>query len=146
MKAGIDYTGVTAFFFCHDGAGKFLLHKRSQNCRDEQGHWDSGGGKVEFGEDLREAVLRELKEEYGCDGEIEIQLPAVSRSRVHDGVPTHWICIGFIIKIDPTEAKNNEPTAIDEIGWFKLDEFPEPLHSCVPLDLAENPEIFAKYR
>lgn len=146
MKAGVDYPGVTTFFFCHDGNKKFLLHKRSQNCRDEQGTWDSGGGKLEFGEDLREAALRELKEEYGCDGVIEHQLPTVTRIREKNGVKTHWITIGFIIKVDPKKVSMNEPEAMDEIGWFALDELPSPLHSCVPMDLEENPEIFAKYQ
>ena len=50
LKRGIDYIGVTVVFYCHDGAGRLLLHKRSVACRDEQGRWDVGGGSMEFGE------------------------------------------------------------------------------------------------
>ena len=56
MKPGIDYIGVSTPFYCHDGQGNFLFHKRSQKCRDEQGRWDTGSGKLEFGLTVEENV------------------------------------------------------------------------------------------
>jgi 8-oxo-dGTP pyrophosphatase MutT (NUDIX family) len=50
LKRGVDYIGTTVSFIVHDGKGRVLLQKRSQNCRDERGKWDIGGGAVEFGE------------------------------------------------------------------------------------------------
>lgn len=50
MRQGFDYIGVTTVFYCHDGKGNLLLHKRSQTCRDEKGRWDCGGGALKFGE------------------------------------------------------------------------------------------------
>ena len=64
-KRGVDYIGVVCCFFCHDGNGKLLMHKRSKNCRDEIGVWDCGGGAMEFGEDFEQAARREIGEEYG---------------------------------------------------------------------------------
>lgn len=64
MKQGFDYVGVTVVFYCHDGKRNLLLYKRSQNCRDEKGRWDCGGGAVKFGESFEQAVRREVKEEY----------------------------------------------------------------------------------
>jgi hypothetical protein len=49
MNPGIDYVGITTVFFCHDGKGNFLFHKRSNKCRDEHGRWDLGSGKLEHG-------------------------------------------------------------------------------------------------
>lgn len=49
MKKGEDYTGVSIVYLCHDGKGRYLLAKRSVNCRDEHGVWDCGGGGLEFG-------------------------------------------------------------------------------------------------
>ena len=129
MKIGYDYVGITTPFFCHDGKGNLLLHKRGLKCRDEQGKWDAGGGKLEFNLSLEENVLQEVFEEYGCKGEIEERLPAEDLFRIFDGVKTHWITIPFFIKVNHEEAKNNEPHKIDEIGWFTLDNLPTPLHS-----------------
>jgi 8-oxo-dGTP diphosphatase len=55
--------------------------------------------------------------------------------RVHDGLPTHWIAFDFKARIDPKDAKRNEPDMQDEIAWFTLDVLPEPLHSQLPLAL-----------
>lgn len=57
MKKGIDYIGVTVSFYCHDGAGNFVLHKRNHNCRDEHGCWDFGGGGLKHGETLEDAFV-----------------------------------------------------------------------------------------
>ena len=32
LQGGVDYIGVTVVFYCHDGKGNFLMHKRSKNC------------------------------------------------------------------------------------------------------------------
>ena len=78
MKTGVDHVSIGTSFYCYDGKGNWLLHKRSKNCHDEVGVWDSGGGKLEFGLTLEENVLKEIKEEYGCDAIIERQLPAIT--------------------------------------------------------------------
>lgn len=36
MEKGVDHVGNAVVYFCHDGAGNFLLSKRGVNCRDEQ--------------------------------------------------------------------------------------------------------------
>ncbi len=146
MKPGIDYIGITTPFYCHNGNGLFLLHKRSENCRDEHGRWDSGSGKLEFGMTPEENVLKEVMEEYGCKGEIEEHLPAHSLFRQHEGKKTHWISIPFVIKVNPKEVKNNEPEKIVEIGWFSLDNLPQPLHTGFNFTLNAYKEHFDKYR
>jgi 8-oxo-dGTP pyrophosphatase MutT (NUDIX family) len=60
MKIGFDYVGITTPFFCHDGKGNLLMHKRSKECRDEPGRWETGSGKLEFKVSLEENVLREV--------------------------------------------------------------------------------------
>lgn len=145
MKAGVDYIGVCVTFFCHNGRGKWLLHKRSQNCRDEQGCWDFGGGQLEFGEDVEDGVLREIAEEYGCIGTISARLPVDNALREHDGKKTHWVGIGFIVLVDPADAKLNDLHSMDEIGWFTFDAMPKPLHSSVKRQLAIHQEHFEPY-
>ena len=146
MKLGIDYIGISTPFYCNDGQGRFLLHKRSKNCRDEHGRWDPGSGQLDFGCTPEENVLRELIEEYGCSGAIQGCLPAHSIFREQNGQKTHWLVIPFFVKVDPKEVKNNEPDKIDEIGWFDLDHLPAPLHSGFQFTLSHYKEYFEKYK
>lgn len=129
MKPGVDYVGVTCVFFCHDGQGNFLLHKRSQQCKDEQGRWDCGGGALEFGEDWETAVRREVKEEYGADI-LELQfLRANNLLRKNGTQNTHWLALVFAAQVDPKQVLVGEPEKMDDIGWFAPDSFPTPIHS-----------------
>jgi ADP-ribose pyrophosphatase YjhB (NUDIX family) len=128
-SAGFEYTGISTVFYCVDGKGHLLMHKRSKNCRDEQGRWDTGSGQLQFGEDPAIGVLREVREEYGCEGKILEQLLPISVVREHKGMKTHWLAVPFIVKVNPKEVINNEPEKLDEIGWFTLENLPKPLHS-----------------
>ncbi|OGL72867.1 hypothetical protein A3F28_03470 [Candidatus Uhrbacteria bacterium RIFCSPHIGHO2_12_FULL_57_11] len=146
MKPGIDYTGISTPFYCHDGAGNFVLHKRSVKCRDEHGKWDCGGGQLHFGELPEEGVLREVREEYGCEGTIDAQLPAYGIVREHDGVRTHWLAVPFIVRVNREDVRMNEPEFMDEIHWFRLDALPTPLHSAFELALRKFAKHFKQYR
>jgi 8-oxo-dGTP diphosphatase len=137
LKRGVDFIGVTCVFVCHDGKGRFLLHKRSKNCRDEQGRWDNGGGAHEFGDSLEDTVIREIKEEYGAEA-LNLQFIKVydAHRKLDDGTPTHWLAVVYAVQVDPKQVKNNEPYKIDELGWFTLDNLPSPMHSQSPGNLA----------
>lgn len=128
-KKGIDFIGVNCVFFCHDGAGKLLMHKRSVNCRDEHGKWDCGGGSMEHGETFEDTIRRELMEEYCCEP-LEIQY-VVSKNVLRDnsGVQTHWIANLHVVKVDPAQVQIGEPDKMEDIGWFAVDELPEDMHS-----------------
>jgi len=42
LQKGVDYTGISIVCFCHDRKGNFLMQKRGNNARDENGkrpHW-----------------------------------------------------------------------------------------------------------
>ena len=145
MDAGVHYVGISTPFYCNDDNGNFLLHKRSNICRDEKGKWDCGGGELGFGQTPEESVLREVKEEYGVEGEIQEQLPAHSVIREENGVKTHWLAVPFFIKIDIKKAKIMEPDRATEMGVFRLDSLPTPLHNGLQMTMARFPEHFKKY-
>ena len=144
-RIGVDYVGVTTAFYCHDGKGNFLLHKRSKNTRDNHGDWDVGGGKLEHGLTRRANVLKEIEEEYGCKGVIQEELPAYEIFRENNGDKTHWVAFPFIVKVNPREVRNNEPHKIDELGWFKLTKLPKPLHPASAIGFMQNKKFFKKY-
>ena len=141
MKKGIDYTGITVSFFCHDGQGNYVMHKRGAVCRDENGCWDFGGGGVKFNESLDDAVKREVKEEYNADVQAFQFLGFDEKFREHKNVPTHWIGFRYLVEVDRAQVINNEPDKHDEISWVRIDQLPSPRHSMCDRDL----EKYKKY-
>ena len=138
MKKGVDYTGVTIVFACHDGAGRYLLSKRSSESRDENGAWSQGGGGLEFGDTIEETLRKEIMEEY-CVDVIHFEFMGHRDvHREHGGVKTHWIALDYKVLIDPTRVENGEPHKADELGWFTLDNLPSPMYS-------QWPVFFEKY-
>lgn len=132
MRKGLDYTGLTVVFLCHDGKGNYLLNKRSVNCRDEHGCWDPGGGSIDFGEQVLETLHREIYEEY-CTDVLSFEfLGYRDVHRVHEGQKTHWIALDFRVHVDREKVRNGEPHKCEELRWFSLDNLPSPLHSQFP--------------
>ena len=140
MQKGLNFTGITIVYFCHDGQGSYLMAKRSIKCRDEHGTWDCGGGGLEFGDNVIKTLKKEIKEEYNCD---IIKHEFLGYRDVHrklNGKQTHWIALDFKVQIDKKLVKNNEPHKFDDLKWFKLNKLPNPLHSQLPkfINLYQN--------
>jgi 8-oxo-dGTP diphosphatase len=145
MKIGFDFIGVTTPFYCIDGKGNLLMHKRTKECRDEHDRWDAGSGKLEFNLSLEKNVLQEIMEEYGCKGQILEQLPAHDIFKEQNGVMTHWLAIPFFVKIDPKEVKNGEPHKIQDITWYPINKLPTPLHTGFAYSYEKYNYFFQKY-
>lgn len=126
--------GVSVGALVFNDNGEIFLSKRSQNCKNERGHWGAPGGGVEFGESLEQAVKREVQEEHGADIEIIQQFLATDHF-----VPAerqHWVVTTFLARFRPGHTpKIMEPDKCDAIGWFSLDELPTPLTITTKSDL-----------
>lgn len=139
---GKSFVGVTTSSFCHDGNGRYFLNKRSENARDERGVWDTCGGGLKVGFTAEQNVIREVEEEYGTTPLEVVPIGYREMFRIdQDGDPTHWISLDFLVRINPDEAKNNEPDMFTETGWFKISEFPEPRHSQMNIWLEKYKDI-----
>jgi ADP-ribose pyrophosphatase YjhB (NUDIX family) len=74
------------------------------------------GGVVEIGETLREAALRELKEEVGVEAEIlGFNDHVESITRDDEGVRAHYVIASFIARWTGGEARPSEEA--DAIAW-----------------------------
>jgi len=88
------------------------------------GEWSLPGGVLECGEALREAVVREAREETGLTVEVGEMLGVYERViRTEDGrVRYHYVLIDFLCRRIAGEMRAGSDAA--EVGWFRRDELP----------------------
>ncbi len=85
--------------------GRVLIVKRSDKDEFGAGTWECVGGKIEFGEELETALLREIKEEVGLDIAVEKLLFAVTFKTD----PTRQVVIlTYLCTSEDTEVKLSE--------------------------------------
>ncbi len=82
-----------------------------------QNMWGLPKGRVDPGENLESAVIRELQEESGAIGTI-LGLAAV-RSTMYKDSPAVFLCFDVHVDSHGESLLNGE---IKETGWFKLEE------------------------
>jgi len=90
-----------------------------------EGTWTMPGGKLHFGEDLKEAALRELSEETSLTARKDnLKVVSLTNDIVYDA---HFVTIGFLCEKFEGEPKVMEPDEITEWQWFNLDNLPKPI-------------------
>ena len=121
-------SGGDSRFFGNRGAGiilycpetdKFLLGLRSQQVN-EPGQWGTFGGKIEDGEDPKEAAIRETREEIDYHGPISLRLLRIFKNANFE----FYNYFGTV----PREFKPRLDWENSDARWFRLDEFPKNLH------------------
>jgi len=112
--------------------GRVLLVKRGHPPL--AGEWSIPGGVLEVGETLREAVIREAREETCLRVEPADLLGVYDRvSRDDDGGTVyHYVLIDFLCRRVGGEARAADDA--DEVRWFTLEEAGE---LALPEDTAE---------
>jgi 8-oxo-dGTP diphosphatase len=135
MREGVDSIGVAVAFYCHDGNGKLLLIKRGAKTRDEHGKWEIGGGAVEWGETQEDSLRREIREEYKTIALHFELLGVIDDIRDKDGEKIHWLVANYLVQVDPKLVAIGEPHKFTDIGWFDLNNLPQPLHINLELGL-----------
>jgi 8-oxo-dGTP diphosphatase len=101
-----------------DRQDRILLVKR--DIEPKFGEWCLPGGFIEYDEDPKDAVLRELKEETNLDGEIENLFEVFSgKSKMNGAV----ILICYYVKILGGELNAGDDAS--EVRYFAKSELPE---------------------
>jgi mutator protein MutT len=125
MVPGRDYVGVGVGVMILDEDGRVFLAKRGPAARNEVGKWEFPGGEVRFGERLAEAAHREIGEEYGI-AIGHLTLLGVF-DHINDAEHQHWISATYTARLLSGTAVIREPEKCSEIGWFDLENLPQPL-------------------
>lgn len=104
-----------------------ILLLRRANTGFCDGFYAMPAGHLEEGETLRQAVVRELKEEVGIlakeeDAEFVQLCHRFSQDRV-------YLDVFFRIRVWSGEVVNNEPEKCDHIDFFPTDSLPQPIVS-----------------
>ena len=106
-----------------------LVLQRSMSEKFMPGAWGLPCGKIEFGEDLERAVLRELKEEAGITGKVRRVVGYSTFMSKKDGQDIHNVQVNFEVEPFSTSVvldhsnQNYRWISLDELAESDLDEF-----------------------
>jgi ADP-ribose pyrophosphatase YjhB (NUDIX family) len=95
--------------FVSDGNGRVLL------VRPHGRDWEMPGGRVEPGEDVVQAAVREVAEETGCDVEVVAVLGIDNRVSEPEMLMVRFACRHLAGEPRPSDET-------PEVGWFAADE------------------------
>ncbi len=132
------FEGRTVTAIVEFPGNKILLVKRGTVVF--KGFWALPGGRVETGETIEQAVMREVKEETGLDVEIVRKIGEYHESGVQDEIEYDYYPACFHVK--PTGGKIERPEMeIEKITLFDIKEIPEKLafvHSSMMRDYTRS--------
>lgn len=94
-------------------SGKYLIGKRLAGTRKER--WEFPGGKVKPGENERETLKRELREELGIEVKVERKLGEINFSYPDIEITL----VGYICKTSSKEIKSKDHSSV---AWVSLEE------------------------
>lgn len=99
-----------------DDVGRYWLCRRSADGANAglAGMWEYPGGKVEAGEQLREALVREMREEFGWPSEVTVGIGAVLDNITYG---KYRVTFFEVTMAEPTELRSHT-----EVRWMTPDE------------------------
>lgn len=122
-----------------DSKGNLLMTLRKT--AHEPGTWCPPGGHLEMGESFFDCCKREVKEEVGLDIE-DVELLGVVNNVFSP--EKHYVNIDFVAKGVSGSPKICEPDKCAEIGWYPLDNLPQPLMLPTINLFKNNPQVLEK--
>lgn len=95
--------------------GKYLLvQEAKKKCYEK---WNFPAGHLDFNESLKDGAIREIKEETGCDVELE-GVCFIGNKKIEDDL---FVMIVFNAKLINEDIKFDKEEILD-VKWFEYDE------------------------
>lgn len=115
--------GVTQKAIVFNKEGSFLVIKRTKTAPSSPGKWDLPGGDLEFGEDPKKGMAREIKEETGLI--VEKLEPFETWAGVIKALGDFWVTIAYTAKAKTEKVKlsweHNDFKWVDKREFSKLE-------------------------
>jgi len=101
-----------------DKNGRILTIKRTKTDLARPLYWDFPGGKLDFGEDTNDGIIREIKEETGLDIKDLSVIDVISGFNDRD---EFWVTICYVARPITTEVKLSGEH--NNFKWIDSDKF-----------------------
>ncbi len=126
MGVADKYRSLVAVYVMMFNEKKELLLARRSNTGYRDGYYDMPAGHLEANETLRQAAVRELREETGIESEVEDLefVEMLHRKSFDDRV---YIDVFFRLTKWRGEPSIQEPEKCDHMAWFPADALPETI-------------------
>ncbi len=106
----------------HPDGCRLLLQKRSAQKDIQPGKWDTAvGGHLDPGEDYLEGARRELSEELGVEGEVELR--QLFDAKIRNEIESEDVRVFLAVMAGPFRP---QPEEIDEVRFWSFGELRDP--------------------
>jgi 8-oxo-dGTP diphosphatase len=130
--------GVAAKAIVRRKDGRFLLIRRALDVNTDPGRWDLPGGKMDYGETLRDALVREVREETGFTVTVG---PVVHIC--HFTKEPFWVtCVTFACEYDGGEVRLSDEHI--DFAWIDLSGIPNRTYGRAIREQLDAYAAFAK--
>lgn len=136
-------THYPALAVVFDKEGKILMARREEVRSHFNNLWQFPGGGIEFGEDPKDAVVREVREETGLTVKLLSKHP-FAFNYSDPLTNSHVVALGFVAKYVSGTIDTSKDRNTGEAKWFAYKDI--DFTTCVPLtrELVDSAVAFLK--
>lgn len=116
MNNNLQYPILSTVGIIKNEVGQILITKR--NVAPYCGLWVMPGGKVNCGESVGAATLREIKEEVGLDGKLGELVTFKESLPSQDNKFRHYVILYFQIHVSAKQSIQINTNEVAEVAWI----------------------------